>query len=109
MTKNIAKNINTLGTNKRFIVGHASRFPAPTPTPTNVNNPTANELTIPNNIVDRRKITIVPTVLYLNPHFVPIIPTAAGVTKNDKNENIEKIGFFEKLKKKLAKWNHIFL
>ena len=28
---------------------------------------------------------------------------------DDKNENIEKIGFFEKLKKKLAKWNHIFL
>jgi hypothetical protein len=90
MTKNIAKNINTLGTNKRFIVGHENRFPAPTPMPTKVNNPTTNELTMPNNIVDRKKITIVPTKLYLNPHLVPMIPTAAGVTKNDKNPNIGK-------------------
>ena len=27
----------------------------------------------------------------------------------DKNEEIQKIGFFEKIKKKLAKWNHLYL
>jgi hypothetical protein len=45
---------------------------------------------MPNNIVDKRKITIVPTTLYLKPHFVPIMPIAAGVTKKDKNPNTGK-------------------
>lgn len=27
----------------------------------------------------------------------------------DKNEEIQKIGFFEKIKKKLAQWNHLYL
>ena len=73
-----------LGSSNRLIVPNERRLPSPTPTPTTENNPTANPFHGPNNTTDKNVVITAADILYLRPHFVPIIPIAAGVTKNAK-------------------------
>ena len=80
---NTATNIAILGSSNRLIVPNERRLPSPTPTPTAANKPTGIPFHGPNKITAKKVVTIAADILYLRPHFVPIMPMAAGVTKND--------------------------